>query len=139
VLLKWSKTLQFGKNVLLPVPELKTKHCPLKSLKRMLIKNNTQKIKNSPLFVTPKSNQPLTSGFLNEALQSILDFLKINKSKYSLHSFRRGGATSAYNAGVTFTHVKRHGTWRSDCFWEYITSDTLVSNVPTALKNVFEK
>ena len=40
---------------------------------------------------------------------------------YSLHSLRRGGATTAYANGSSYELIKRHGLWRSHCFWDYIT------------------
>ena len=38
---------------------------------------------------------------------------------YSLHSLRRGGATASAHASVDCIHIKLHGMWRSDSFWDY--------------------
>ena len=40
---------------------------------------------------------------------------------FSFHSFRRSGATFAFNNDVTLQNIQRHGTWTSDCVWRYIT------------------
>jgi hypothetical protein len=50
---------------------------------------------------------------------------------------RRGGASAAYHAGVNHARVKSHGTWSSDAFWQYVTSNTLSSEVPSALAQDF--
>ena len=42
-------------------------------------------------------------------------------SLYTLHSGRRGGATTAAQNGCSFIHIKRQGRWRSDsCPQRYI-------------------
>ena len=46
----------------------------------------------------------------------------LDPGKYTWHSFRRGGATASYEAGCDYISIKRHGTWASDCFWQYITA-----------------
>ena len=38
---------------------------------------------------------------------------------YSLYSLRRRGATASVHTSVDYIHIKRHGMWRSDSFWDY--------------------
>ena len=47
----------------------------------------------------------------------------MDSSKFSFHSFRRSGATLAYNLGIDLEEIKRHGTWRSNAVQSYIVAD----------------
>ena len=42
---------------------------------------------------------------------------------YSLHSFRRGGCTWAFKAGVPTDLSQHHGDWSSDCYKIYLAFD----------------
>jgi hypothetical protein len=89
---------------------------------------------NTPLLILPCRAGVLGLDKLNKAFKILLSVAGYNTSTYSLHSLRRSGATAAYTAGVDFTHIKRHGTWRSDAFWDYITTEPASeSKVATAL------
>ena len=46
--------------------------------------------------------------------------LGLNPSHFTFHSFRRSGATLAFNFHVP---IQRHGTWTSDCVYRYIQAD----------------
>jgi hypothetical protein len=54
----------------------------------------------------------------NAALQALRRLLRVvgvpDPECYGLHSGRRGGATTALNAGCPFLFVKRQGRWKSD-------------------------
>ena len=49
--------------------------------------------------------------------------LGLDPHYFTYHSFRRSGATFAYNAHVSIQQIKRQGTWSSECIWRYIQSD----------------
>ena len=44
----------------------------------------------------------------------------LDPSNYSGHSFRRGGASFAFEIGLTLTEVKERGDWRSNAVHGYI-------------------
>ena len=44
----------------------------------------------------------------------------MNASQVAGHSFRRGGATWAFQCNVSEVLVQRQGDWRSNCYKEYI-------------------
>jgi hypothetical protein len=139
ILVKWTKTHQHGQHVLLPVPEIPHKHCPIKAIRRMLADHTPTTIATRliPLFMVPNTQSPMTTTYLAQSLRVILAALGVDANNYSLHSLRRGGATSAFNAGVNHVKIQRHGTWRSDCFWTYVTTSTLDAAVPQALGQAF--
>ena len=136
---KWTKTIQHGRYVLLPVPQLSHRHCPVKAIKKMLNQKPKNFTKQSPLFTMPNSNVPMTTCYLTEAFKIIMQALGAPPTAYSLHSFRRGGASEAYQAGVDYAQIKSHGIWQSDSFWGYISTSTLSSKVPEALAATFDR
>lgn len=44
-------------------------------------------------------------------------------TEFSGHSFRAGGATDLWDAGCPSEYIKRHGRWKSECFYIYIRTD----------------
>ena len=44
--------------------------------------------------------------------------------KVIFHSFRRSGASWAFQYGVPIEAIKQQGTWASDCVWHYINTQT---------------
>lgn len=139
ILLKWSKTIQRGEKVhLIPLPAIPgSPLCPHAAYVSMLRAFPTMS-QHDPLLQIrrPGSRRisPLTSEALSRAFKSLMECLGHNPHDYSLHSLRAGGATAAYHAGVDTERIKRHGTWRSDCFWSYVASDPVEqSHVAAAL------
>ena len=66
---------------------------------------------------------PLRAGHFNRCLRRCLSSAGINASKLSTHSFRRGGATLASEAGMADNSLQTQGNWRSSCFERYIARD----------------
>lgn len=136
MIIKWSKTLQTGQTALIPIPSIKNYlHCPVKTFRRMC--TNIPAPNSAPLFIFPGGppHISITIPYLQKTLAKMLKAICIQPLNYSLHSFRRGGASSTYHAGVGYTEIQRHGTWASDAFWNYITTDTTKSILPKALAN----
>ena len=46
--------------------------------------------------------------------------LGLDPRAYSPHSFRRGGATFAFECNVPAEHIKFQGDWRSDAYLVYL-------------------
>lgn len=135
VLLKWSKTLQTHQKMpLIPLPAIPGHHlCPVRAYQDMLSVAPTRS-SDDPLLMLPSASgelRPLTTTQLRHAFNTLMECLGHTPTAYSLHSFRRGGATAAYRAGADFLSVQRHGTWTSDAFWDYIVSNA-VDNSPVA-------
>ena len=67
--------------------------------------------------------QPLTDTKVRKCLKAINVSLGLNPHFFTIHSFRRSGATFAYNSHVPIQQIKLHGTWSSECVWRYIQAD----------------
>ncbi len=148
ILLKWTKTHQSGDNaVLIPLPMiLDSPLCPVTATRLMM--TTLPAGRDQSLFLLPAAGQghvitptagalpPLTLPALREAFTVLLTAIGLNPDVYSLHSLRRGGASASYQAGVDAVHIQKHGTWRSDAFWNYIATDFANAPVPQALASL---
>ena len=111
-----SKTDPFRRGVTLTVAVSDDDVCAVKALRHLLILNSSA---DSPLF------QLKGTAFIRKAvtnyLRQILTSLGI-KGYYSGHSFRRGAATSAREAGLSSDKVQLLGRWKSDAYRLYIVT-----------------
>ena len=121
VIVKWSKTLQnIKKGTFVIIPRLgRSPLCPVKALETML--QTSSQHTNAPLFTTTEGI--LTQNQVRTHLAKLLHALKLDGKSYSFHTFRRSGATLAFNSNVSIQNIKRHGTWSSDTVYTYILSD----------------
>ena len=65
----------------------------------------------------------LTDSKVRRDFSLILSRLGLLGFGYTLHTFRRSGATFAFNNNVDLQNIQRRGTWTLDCVWRYITDD----------------
>jgi len=131
LILKWSKTIQdLGATPLIPLPEIPGHPlCPLQAYRELLAASPTTSPRQPLLTATtPAGRQTLTAPLLARLLKDMLNALRQDAGLFSFHSLRRGGATTAYHAGVSVVDVKRHGTWSSDSFWAYVTAPVVASS-----------
>ena len=61
-----------------------------------------------------KANKPISYTTLRQDILAALSELGLDKSRFGLHSLRRGGATQAANSGINDRLFKKHGRWSSD-------------------------
>ena len=127
ILIKWSKTMQLGNQArLLKLPRLNNDICPYSALKNciQLVPGGN----NKPLLQINVSGKwiPLTDNRVRRHLREILGLLNKDPSFITFHSFRRSGATFAFNHNVPLQDIQRHGTWTSDAVWHYVTDSTNV-------------
>jgi hypothetical protein len=138
LILKWSKASQLMDHLpVVPLPAVPgAPTCPVRAYRELLRLSPTRH-PNQPLLSLPQSNGKLrvyTTSHLRKGLAQLLSSLQLDTGLYSLHSLRRGGATSSFDAGVSCAQIKRHGQWSSDAFWGYITSPAIaLSPVAAAL------
>ena len=123
---KWSKTIQFrDRKVCIPFSYIPNSHlCPVKA------------ILHAFSFTRSSSDSAQAFAFLDVAsgcistftyptflshLRTCLWYIGINPKLYAGHSFRRGGASFAYEAGIPIDMIKLIGDWKSDAVLLYLT------------------
>lgn len=108
-----SKTDPFRRGVTLNISASDDDACPVKALRHLF---RWKASLNSPLFET-------ASGFSRELVigqvRQILALLGVT-GHYSGHSFRRGAATSAREAGLSDDEIMLLGRWKSDAYRLYV-------------------
>ena len=133
-----SKTMQNRKDfATVSLPNLAGSNlCPIMALRIMFA--TFQGTDNSPVFVIPRSKRlvPLTDSVARKRLKDISKALCLSKV-LTFHDFRRGGAAWAFSHGVPLEHIMKHGTWKSDAIWTYLSSSvTTTSPVALAFQRV---
>ena len=125
IVVKWSKTLQKQSQfATVQVPSLSASPlCPVAAITAMT--SCIPLPSNSPMFAIPQGQGvvPLTESKVCKTLSSLLSSLNIDPSTHTFHTFRRSGASLAFNSNVTLQSIKQHGTWSSDAVWSYIVSN----------------
>ena len=95
ILIKWSKVIQF-RDRFLPGSTF----CPVTALQAMiaLVPGSV----NDPLFATHTHDSvlPLTDSMVRKHLKRVLALLGLQNDGYTFHTFKRSGASWAYNHGV---------------------------------------
>ena len=122
ITVKNSKTIQFGQRVhtlpFVACPDIRI--CPVRALLKHL--------GISPLPVTALLfNYVIASGQINfshaffvKRLRKCLLDIGENPKDISCHSFRRGGATLAFMAGLSAADIKLCGDWASNAYEKYL-------------------
>lgn len=118
VSIHWSKTLQFGERILeLPLLRSNTILCPVTAYENMLRLSAVQEDK--PLF-SISNKMAITYSMFQAKLKDMISRVGLSSSDYSTHSFRRGGATLAFQAGVPADLIQLQGDWKSDSYKKYL-------------------
>ena len=125
IIIKWSKTLQSRDRIqCITVPKLKNKViCPYRALKNLYKKYPMSSEVSLFQIPTQLGLNPLTDSKVRKVFKQINISLGYRPSHFTFHDLRRSGATYAYKSHVPIQDIKRHGTWSSDCVWQYIQSD----------------
>ena len=103
------------------IPKLPTsKLCPVTALSNML--HLVPGSNNDPLFAIFKAHtwSPITDSMVRKHLKRVLWLLQLHHHNFTCHTFRRSGASWAFQHGVPIEAIKQQGTWSSDCVWRYI-------------------
>ena len=121
--IRWTKALQHNEGILLiPLPSIPgSALCPVSALLHffsLVLASLT-----APLFCLPTASglRPLTFSIFSTSLKRLISTIGLDPQHFSPHSFRRGGATFAYQSGIPEHLIKLHGDWRSDAFRAYLT------------------
>ena len=120
-----SKTDQIGKGDFRPIVATNTPSCPVSIINKYVAMLRyepgvngffqpriTAETANTPQRGIPDKKLAYTAAL--EELKILLSFLGQDPDAYGEHSGRRGGATTASEAGAHWTDLKLHGGWSSD-------------------------
>lgn len=121
---RWSKVIQFRERILqIPLPKIPSSpFCPSTALLQLTLESPSCS-RPTPLFRYTwmgASNVPLTHKQFTDKLQACLGLVGLDASKYSGHSFRRGGASFALQCGLPIDLIKVQGDWRSNACERYL-------------------
>jgi hypothetical protein len=117
-----SKTIQFGQRVLqIPFTSCAVDAlCPVRALLLHLI--SSRLLPSAPLFSYVDLGREicLTHSVFVARLRKLLKLCGYDPALYSGHSFRRGGCTLSFEAGLSLVDIKLRGDWRSHAFERYL-------------------
>ena len=130
ILLKWTKTLQDrSAHHFVQIPNLKNPRlCPVRAIKELIESRPLHP--QAPLFV--HKNSPYTvviDTTIRAALKTVLTHLHIPIRGHGFHSFRRSGATMAFDNNVQLQHIMAHGLWRSSAVWQYLQNASVAPSI----------
>ena len=119
--IKWSKTRQHKEGIhIVPLPSIPhSPLCPVTAIHHYF--SLVPASPDDPFFCFPSSLTPVTASFFTMTLKKLLGKLGLAPTNYSPHSFRRGSATFAFQAGALEHLLQLHGDWRSDAYKQYLT------------------
>ena len=130
LLLKWTKTLQDGKSShMIQIPYVDNWFlCPIRALKALL--NSRPLPPGFPLFATiyPPHSQVIDTH-IRDALRSVLAILNISMVGHGFHTFRRSGATLAFDHNIPLQNIMAHGLWRSSSVWTYLQNASQAASI----------
>jgi len=121
---RWSKTIQLGqRTVSVPLLSLPSNPlCPVSAISNAFFLTPAAGDSSQALCIQNRSAH--TTVFTYKAFMSLLKFLLLqlglNPSEYGTHSFRRGGASFALEAGVPLDTISILGDWKSDSIFLYL-------------------
>ena len=118
---KWSKRV--GKRVhYIPLMELPgSALCPVNAYRNMVRVIRAEP--KSPAFLVPNRQgyRPMTYQQLQNMLKKVIAIIGLNPASFSSHSYRRGGATTAFRANVPPELIQVQGDWKSDVYKTYLS------------------
>jgi hypothetical protein len=119
---RWTKTIQFGQRVL-QVPLLAMPQsclCPVRAYQNMVKLNPASP--SDPAFNLKRRNKvtAVPYPFMQKFLKTCVNQIGLDGSKFSSHSFRRGGATWAFKSQVPSELIKVQGDWASQAYMRYL-------------------
>ena len=122
VTLLHTKTIQFGRRRLhIPLLKLDSELCPVRAYSSTLAFSSL--VVHGPAFIFLKNNKfhRLTASKFIRSFRAVLRKAKVeNASDFSGHSFRRGGASWAFQSGVPGELIQICGDWASDSYKRYL-------------------
>ena len=123
VKVRWSKTIQFReREILIPLPRATgSALCPVTAIIQAFsfTKHAPSDCQASPVSL---QWQPFTYHLFLSKLREVLYATGLDASMYGTHSFRRGGASFAFQSGIPIELIKILGEWKSSAVLLYLTA-----------------
>lgn len=122
VVLRWSKVNQVGKRqVVIPVPSFGgSLLCPVLAYSRLVALVAARDLDPAFTYCVRPRLQCVTSFRFVKILRHMLSRAGFPALEFTGHSFRRGGATFAFQANVPGELIKLQGDWSSEAYLRYL-------------------
>ena len=122
VVFPWSKTNQSGsRNVMIPVSALNNSTlCPVRAYENLISLVHLRDFHPAFTFQVVPRVKCLTAYLFVKKLRSLIKGINLDPRLFTGHSFRRGGATFAFQAHVPGEMIKLTGDWSSDAYLKYL-------------------
>ena len=121
--LRHSKTIQNSERVLhVPIPILSGHPlCPVQAIIQVFSMHKPHSL-DAPAYSLPPvvGSSILSQSMFSKKLSKVLNSIGIQSSRYSGHSFRRGGASWALQCGFPSDIIRMMGDWKSDAYRRYL-------------------
>ena len=137
LLIKWTKTLQHHKaHHWIQLPMIHNHFlCPVRALRALLQSRSLPP--SAPLFANIfRPNSQVIDTHVRDALKKILNHMNIPLKGHGFHTFRRSGATLAFDNNVQLQDIMAHGLWRSSSVWTYLEN---ASQAPSIVPSTFAR
>ena len=118
-----TKSIQFGRRRLhIPLVRLDTIFCPVRAYRLSLEKLGALRGSLIPAFAFRERGKLtwLTKDIFIDTLREITSRFATGDELFTGHSFRRGGATWAFQSGLPGELIQVMGDWSSDCYKRYL-------------------
>lgn len=136
--LRRTKTIQFGQRTLrVPLPAIPGSIlCPVTILRRLFSVVDAPPDSFAFSFSAQGSLTTLTHRAFVARLKAELPYVGYDPAQFAGHSFRRGGATFAFQCGAPLAQIKEQGDWKSAAYLLYLEFDDRArAQVATLMSN----
>ena len=109
--------------------------CPVTALKPLLASRILPP--SAPLFANNFSSyRQVIDTHVRDALKKVLSQINIPLRPHGFHTFRRSGATLAFDNNITLQNIIAHWLWRSSAIWTYLQNS---SQTPSIIPSTFAR
>ena len=115
--IRWTKTLQHKGLLLIPLPSISgSALCPISAIVHFFALVPAPPSALLFCLSTASSYCPITFSTFTACLKRLISKIGLDPANFSPHSFRRGGATFAFQSGMLEHLIKLHNDWHSDAY-----------------------
>ena len=135
LIIKWTKTLQDNKSHhVIQIPSIQNIFlCPVRALQALL--KSRPLLPSFPLFAHfSYPHHRVIDTHIRNALKKVLAFKNFPLKGFGFNTFRRSGATFAFDYNVALQNIMAHGLWRSLAVWTYLQN---ASQAPSIIPTTF--